>query len=185
MTAVTWLRAQPIGHEFGCAAQDETYFMTNIIPQLPGINQKAWGGSENVVEDVYATTLGGVWIITGPIFDSNTILGICSGVEIPLSFYMKVLRNDGGNLDALAIIMKQDTAPATPIMDLRTSVDEIERLIGLNLFTGLTNGVEASLEAQVAPDSDLRIDTALYATFPGTPRTKCENPPVTRTPIDG
>jgi endonuclease G, mitochondrial len=174
-----------IGHEFGCDAQDETYFMTNIIPQLPGVNQKAWGGFENVVEDVYATNFRGVWVITGPIFDPNTIFGICSGVEIPPSFYKIVLRNDGGNLDALAIIMKQDTAPGTPIKNLRSSVDEIERLTGLDFFAGLADGTEAALESQVAADVDWKLDTALDTTFDGTPRTKCENAPVTRTPVDG
>jgi endonuclease G len=174
-----------IGHEFGCDAQNQTYLMTNITPQLPGLNQKAWAGLENVVEDVYATRLGGVWVVTGPIFDPDHLREMCNGVEVPLAFYKIVLRNKGGQLDALAVVLDQDTAPGTPVRRLLKSIDEIERRTGLDFFPELPDGAENLLESMVAADDDWQLDTALDTTFDGAPRPKCEKPPMPRDqPVD-
>jgi endonuclease G, mitochondrial len=169
-----------IGSEFGCAAQDETYFMSNIAPQLPRLNQKAWLGFEEMVEAVYAKKFGGVWVLAGPIFDPSFVRELCSGVEVPVAFYKIVLRSTPSGLDAIAVIMPQDTPPGVPLRQVTRSIDEVEQRTGIDFFAGLPDPQERTLESTLAQSADWELDTTLNSSFPGTPRKTCLKPPVAR-----
>ncbi len=168
-----------IGSRYGCPAQNETYFMSNITPQIPTLNQKPWGGFENLESD-YTEAFGQVWVITGPIFDPVWMERICSGVEIPVAFYKIIVGETNGNPDVLAVIFDQGTQPGVRLQTLVTTVDEIERRTGIDFLADLPDALEDAIESTRASDAAWRLDTALDTTFPGTPRDFCRLPRVRR-----
>lgn len=165
-----------IGSRFGCEAQDETYFMSNIVPQLPSLNQKPWGAFENMISDTYAPEFGGVWVITGAIFDSDDPEEICSGVEIPGSFFQIVVREVSGRPDALAIRMTQDEAAGVTVQAVRTTIDEIERLTHIDFFAELPDAVENALESSAASAAAWKLSDKLDTNFSGEDRPLCVQP---------
>lgn len=154
-----------IGSRFNCKAQNETYFMSNIAPQIPLLNQRAWGGLEKLVSDVYAKDFNEVWVITGPIFNKTWVFQTCSGVEIPVAFYKIIVRVLSGQPDILAIKFSQDTKPKVKLKTLVTTVDNIKKLTGLDFFTDLSDEIEKFAEKKRATADTWKLDTKLDTNF--------------------
>lgn len=174
-----------IGSAYGCDAQNETYFMTNITPQLPGVNQRPWAAFEDVVSDEYAPRFGGVWVITGPVFDRDTVETLCSGVEVPVAFYTIVVREVDHRPEALAVVMTQDTAPGTPIGKLVVPIDDVESRTDLDFFSSLPDNVENAMERAVPTDvTAWDLTKPLDTSFDGTSRTPCVNERQARSEVD-
>jgi len=168
-----------IGSRYGCEAQNETYFMSNITPQLPSLNQKSWLGLE-MLEASYPEDFGQVWVITGPIFDPVWLNLLCSGVELPVSFYKIIVRDIDEKPSVLAVIFDQNTKPGVELSTLVTTVDEIERRTGIDFLSSLSDDLENSIERTRATDSRWKLNTKLNSSFPGTAREICVEEPVRR-----
>lgn len=134
-----------IALRYGLDAQLETFLLSNIVPQTPELNRKVWQRLEKL-EDEYANRLGTIWVITGPIFDEH-IQTIPNNIEIPDAFYKIIFDDDRGNLRALAFIIPQTVTGREPLESFLTSIDEIEKLTGLDFIWPLADEVEDRLEA--------------------------------------
>ena len=70
----------------GTAAQRETFFMSNIVPQKPDLNRRIWRLLEERIAKDYAIDFEEVWIITGPVYDEQKET-LKSVLEIPDAFF--------------------------------------------------------------------------------------------------
>lgn len=93
---------------------------------------------------------GEIWIVTGPIYDEHAE-HLKAGVEIPDAFFMAIADETAAGPRLQAFILPQATPRKADFKDYRTSVDEVERETGLDLFSELPDSVEASLESVAAP----------------------------------
>lgn len=151
--APSWLIAQLYGRE----AQRQTFLMSNITPQKPGLNQKLWQRLEEIESDRFARWFGGVWVITGPVFD-HRIERLDSGVELPDAFYRIFIdRLPDGQLEVLALVVPQSVRGNESLTDYLSTVDEIERLTGLDFLSGLDDGQETALESAPADAEHWRL----------------------------
>lgn len=168
-----------IGSRYGCSAQDETYFMSNIAPQIPVLNQRPWGALE-VLESGYPASVGQVWVITGPIFDPVWLNRLCSGIEIPTAFYKIIIRESNGTPDVLAVIFDQDTQPGVTLSTLVRTVDEIEQRTGIDFLAELPDVVENAVESTRATAAVWQLSSSLDTDFKPTARNPCTLPRVRR-----
>lgn len=136
-----------IATRYGRAAQQETFLMSNIIPQAPQINRHIWKDLEMKVARTYGRYFGEVWVITGPIFEARFPERLDSGVAIPDSYYKIIADESGQELRVLAFIMDKDCPPYTRLKSHLVSVDDIEAKTGLDFFSDLPDETEAELEA--------------------------------------
>lgn len=67
-------------------AADESFFMTNIVPQYFSHNRGIWKVIENRTR-LLAVKHGEIYVVTGPIFTSPTPLTLKGGTPIPDSLY--------------------------------------------------------------------------------------------------
>lgn len=136
----------PIGKRFGCGPQRETFLLTNITPQLPGLNQRTWASFEAVTDTVYANAFDGVWVMTGPVFDPTHLISLCkTSIEVPIAFWKIVVRRVGERgIDALAVVMSQQVRSAEPIEAFITTIDDIEARTGIDFFCGLARSDRSS-----------------------------------------
>ncbi|NOQ76806.1 MAG: DNA/RNA non-specific endonuclease [Methylococcaceae bacterium] len=140
-----------ISRLYGKQAQLDTFLMSNISPQKPKLNQKLWQRLERV-EINYFTQLGkDLWVYTGPIFDSKIQrLKNAWNVEIPDAFYkIYALPATTGKPKLLAFLIPQQVKGNEPLTRFLTTVDEIERLTGLDFFTDLPDKLENKLESKI------------------------------------
>jgi endonuclease G len=166
----------PIGRRYGKRAQDNTFLMTNMAPQLPGLNQRGWEALESVISSDYAEDFGEVWVLVGPIFEGQC-RELLSGVRIPSHCYMIVVDiNEVDNtVRALAVIMPQRRINGEPLSDFVVTVDVIEARTGLDFLSELSDAVENQLEAS-DPGADWNTAQVLQPRFGGTARTLKNRP---------
>lgn len=134
---------------YGREAQEETFLMSNIIPQKHELNAGPWKELEMRAAVNYPARYQEIWVIAGPVFGAKpgTTKG---GVPIPERCYKIMIDETGGKLRLQAFLMPQDIPDRSDPKDFLTSVDEIEKLTMIDFLPELEDGVEAKLEARVA-----------------------------------
>lgn len=129
-------------------AYEESYYLTNICPQNHSFNAGVWSSLEKLVRRM-ATKYGRAYIIVGPMIGNgiNGTLGE-SKVCIPDKFFKAILIPKDNSYSAIAFIM--DNSPENkPLRLCAMSVDSLERIIGIDLFYGLDDKIEQTIESQV------------------------------------
>lgn len=138
-----------IATRYGREAQKETFLMSNIIPQAPGINRYLWKDLEMRVAKRYGRCFREVWVITGPVFQGE-IKKLDSGVPVPSAYYKIIVDEDDGKLRALAFLVQRRSPPYTRIKTCLVSIDDVEAITDLDFFPELPDETEAELESKPA-----------------------------------
>lgn len=132
----------------------ESFFLSNMTPQVGvGFNRGIWMKLESKVRD-WVQQRKNIYIFTGPIFSDpehyNTIGS--NKVAIPTYFYKIAVSctEAGGNLDSIAFILPNQSNPDDMLPQFITSIDEIERVTGLNFMANLDLDTQSKLEAKKA-----------------------------------
>lgn len=130
-------------------AQKEAFLMTNICPQNGYLNQRDWKYLEEACRD-WAKQYGKVFIVSGPVFKSRKPKTVGEhGVAVPDAFFKVVLRLAKGKSPAHAIGFVYENKSGHHGMDYYVrSVDEVEKLTGLDFFSPLDDATEQRVEKE-------------------------------------
>ena len=134
----------------------ECFYMTNMCPQVAVLNQRWWSNLENACRR-WAEKEGAVYICCGPIFDdapAKTIGGRYNyslrrngiKVHVPTRFFKVILSLKKGKEKAIGFIYNNDDS-RQPMSDCCMSVDDVEKITGLDFFTSLEDTLETRLES--------------------------------------
>ncbi len=124
----------------------ESYFFTNICPQVHSMNAGCWSKLEQQTRRL-AGHYGRVYVVTGPIFDSSTPKTIGEArVAVPDRFFKALLVPDGDGYCAIAFVMHNDERKQT-IRQSAMTVDELEKILCRDLFPHVDDAWEAKAEA--------------------------------------
>ena len=129
-------------------AMSECFYMSNICPQVPELNQRWWNTLENACRR-WAKNEGEVYICCGPIFRDTRrkkTIGKTVQVRVPNAFFKVVLSMNEGNEKAIGFIYNNRASRQT-MEETAVCVDSIESLTGLDFFHLLDDVVEERLEA--------------------------------------
>lgn len=134
---------------YGVHAQQETFLMSNIIPQSPNLNRRIWEHLEQAEIKTYAQRFKQLWAMDGPIFrGSPKKLG--GGVAVPDACFKILAVEENKQPRILAFIMPQTVSGAELPQQFLTSVAEIEKETGLIFFSDLPKDLEQRVETQAA-----------------------------------
>jgi len=146
-----------IATRYGAVAQHETFLMTNISPQKPDLNRRAWQRLEEIAANTLSNRYSPFWVITGPIFDKNpSFLPGAKRIAIPKAFYKIFIRpaeREGDTPKVLAFILPQEVKGTEDLSEFLTTVEAIQQQTGLDFFHQLDEGVESYIETLIDPDS--------------------------------
>lgn len=124
----------------------QSYFFTNICPQVHSMNAGCWSKLEQQARRV-ATHYGTEYIVCGPIFDSLPAKSIGDAhVCVPTRFFKALLVPDGDGYHAIAFIMSNSSKKQNPRTSAMT-VDRLEKIIHRDLFPTLDDKWEKQVEA--------------------------------------
>lgn len=132
-------------------ALSESYFYSNMSPQKPEFNRERWAELESWIRTYVIDFKESVYVITGPVLNDRLKQQGKNSVSIPEQFYKIVVDLDGDEKKAIAFLMPNDYC-AYPVSSYVTSVDEIEKLTGLDFFSSLNDTMENRLEAMMTLD---------------------------------
>ena len=127
-------------------ALSESYYYSNMSPQVADLNRGAWSKLENQGRE-WSLDCNELFVVTGPILKPN-LPKVQQGsfhLSIPEYYYKIFLDFYGPEYKAIAFIMPNKKID-DPIMDYLVSIDEIEQKTGINFFPALDDTLEERLE---------------------------------------
>lgn len=131
---------------WSATAMSESFFMSNMSPQVPALNRGIWARLEDAVRD-WAREADTLWVISGPVLEPN-LPELPSGVAIPRAFWKVVY--DPTPVPTCAAFLMPQAGYSGSYWDFAVSVDAIEARSGIDLLHGLPDEVEDALERSVA-----------------------------------
>lgn len=148
-------------------ANGQTYYLSNIQPQLKGFNGSAadggiwlnfenkvnsWGQSLKAEETLYIVKGGTTQKterINNPFIDDKNI-----DIKVPAYFFMAILkRNTKGEYQAIGFWAKHENNSDKNLKKYCKSIDELEELTGINFFHNLDDVTENEVEKQCNPSN--------------------------------
>ena len=133
---------------FNTEAMRESFYMSNMSPQVKELNGGIWRELEETVRD-WAYDNDELYIVSGPVLaDGHIIKKIGRNkVSVPDMFYKIILDIKKPEQKAIAFLMPNERSERK-IQEYAVSIDEVEELVGINFFADfLDPDVEAKLEA--------------------------------------
>lgn len=128
-------------------AMIESFYMSNICPQAPGLNKGSWRILEEQCRKWAQRHHTPIYIVCGPLVDKekqHKHIGR-NRVTVPDAFFKVVLKL-GKRPTAAGFIFPNDDCNA-PLADYAIPVDSVEKITGIDFFHQLPDEQENALEA--------------------------------------
>lgn len=133
---------------FSLDALKESFYFSNISPQVKKFNSGIWKQLEEKVRD-WAGEFGSVYIVTGPILtDSLPVIGI-NQVSVPKYFFKAVLIHNKNYPPAAIAFILENKSSKKPLYTFAISVDSLESVLQKDLFPLLDDSVEEKIESRL------------------------------------
>ena len=125
---------------------EETFFTSNISPQIPEFNNGVWNRLEQKTR-YWATKYDGLYVVTGGVLESNLKTIGREKVSVPAYFYKILMTKDKSKMIGFLVPHKPSNEP---LYSFVVSVDEIEKLTGIDFFPVLEDALESNLEKETS-----------------------------------
>ncbi len=129
-------------------AMQESFYMTNICPQNHNLNRGDWKELEEACRK-WAMKEGQIYIVCGPVLynQKHRTIGREHKVTVPEAFFKVILCTTSNPPKAIGFIYKN--APGNHRLDhYVNTVDQVERITGIDFFPALPDEVERKVEAE-------------------------------------
>ncbi|MGZ2368995.1 DNA/RNA non-specific endonuclease [Ancylomarina sp. YFZ004] len=130
---------------FTTAAMSESFYMSNMSPQRPSFNRGIWKKLETQVRN-WAKAYDKIYVVTGAVLKPGLPIIGKNRVAVPEKYYKIVFREKAGQSDMIAFLLANKKSEQ-PLTSFVVTVDQLEKLTGLNFFPQLPDGIENKLEA--------------------------------------
>lgn len=133
-------------------ANSQTFYYSNISPQLiTGFNQggSTWDAIENKVQEwaKVSNPKDTTYIVKGTSIDYSILETGKYGVQIPKYYYSTILSYKNGQYKAIGFYIEHKSDKSKNIKACAKSIDELEKLTGLDFYHNLPDKIENVVEA--------------------------------------
>ena len=134
-------------NKFSEEAMRQSFLFSNICPQAPSLNRGDWNEMEIACRK-WAKQMGTIYVVCGPIFYKNSTHKSIGKHKVPVpEAFFKVLLCTEGTPKAIGFIYKNEDGNR-PKGDYVNTVDEVERITGIDFFPSLPDNIEKKVEAK-------------------------------------
>lgn len=140
----------PAGEQkWSVKAMHDCFVMTNMCPQNHELNTGAWNTLEEM-ERVWAKRDSAIVIVAGPIYDGTETETIGrSEVRVPSAFFKVLLAPFATPMRAIGFVYPNMRCEGN-MQAYAVSVDDVEKMTGLDFFAALPDEIENDIEATVS-----------------------------------
>lgn len=132
-------------------AMYDTFFLTNICPQNHELNGNDWNTLEKLCRTL-ARKHGSIYIVTGPIVTDRKYGTIGDRkVTVPDAFFKALLVWADGEYHSIGFIM-ENSGRKQPVRKSFRTVDELEKITGIDFFPALPDDIEKKVETEADID---------------------------------
>lgn len=157
---------------------EATFVMSNMIPQSPNVNQKAWAQLEMYCRDLVEHKNKTLYIVSGPAGKGGTgrkgkqeIIGKAHKVLVPAKCWKVIMVLDAGHGNDLkkvndstrliAVIMPNDMTVGEEWAGFRVSVKDVENLTGYKFFDNVPSSTIDPLK-EVVDDESISVASPIH-----------------------
>ena len=129
--------------DFHVSAMRESFYYTNVAPQLPGFNRGIWARLEIAVRKM--ALLDTMWVVTGCIVMKGDTCMSGTNVKVPSYFYKIIV--DRKYVKSVALIMPNKACPGCDLEAFLTTIDYLEFVTGIDFFSTLPKEKQEKMES--------------------------------------
>jgi DNA/RNA endonuclease G (NUC1) len=142
-------------------ANNQTFYFTNMTPQLGVLNQQLWANLETQVRG-WMNASDTLYVVTGAILKtvggSETVKYATDSkggkVAVPNYYYKVLLRLKNGKYDSIGFwVEHKGYGSVQATASIAKTVDQIEQLTGFNFFSSLPKTIQDEAEATISPSN--------------------------------
>lgn len=126
-------------------AMSESFFMSNMSPQVASFNRGIWKNLETQVR-IWAKSNDSLYVVLGPILDHPIKTIGTNKVTVPRAYYKTIVIFKNGNINGIAFLMPNEKSAKT-ISFFATSIDDVEALTGIDFYHNLAITIQSKIEA--------------------------------------
>ncbi|MFM7731054.1 MAG: DNA/RNA non-specific endonuclease [Flavobacteriales bacterium] len=126
---------------------NESFYYSNMSPQVPSFNRGIWKNLEALVRD-WAYQYDTIYIMTGPVLEKGLTQIGPNGVSVPKLYYKAILDVHSSPHKCIGFLLP-NAGSYNPLQSFAVSVDQLEQITGIDFYASLPDAEEQALEASV------------------------------------
>ena len=127
-------------------AMNESFYYSNMSPQVPSFNRGIWRKLESKVRS-WVTDFDSIYVTTGPVLELN-LSSIGEGVSVPKYFYKSLVGFRDSRALSIAFVLPNEGS-RKELQEFVISVDSLENLTGIDFNSKLHSNLQSPLENSV------------------------------------
>lgn len=130
----------------------ESFFFSNISPQIPAFNRGIWKSLEELIRD-WGSDFDTLFILTGPILNDGLATIGANKISIPQAYFKVILakKNQSSTIQGIAFILDNEGSKI-PLQNFACKIDDVEKVTGIDFFPNLKDELELEIEAGICID---------------------------------
>jgi endonuclease G, mitochondrial len=129
-------------------AMSESFYLSNMSPQLHSFNAGIWEALENQVRTWADAENDTLFIVAGPILTNELpTIGTRNKLTVPEYYFKALLLKSTTGLSAIAFILKQENS-TKPLSDFAVTIDSLEKVTNIDFFSKLPVATQAEIESK-------------------------------------
>lgn len=138
-------------NKFSEKAMEESFYFSNICPQLQSLNGGDWNELEEKCRK-WSKRYQRIYIVCGPILTSKHPKTIgANQITVPDAFFKVIMRHSDQETKAIGFIYPHKKQNR-PLWDYAVTVDHVEEITGINFFSKLPEREEQKAESVCTPE---------------------------------
>ncbi len=134
--------------KWSAEAMSDTFYLSNMSPQVPAFNRGIWGDLEAIVRQ-FAVDNEKIYVVTGPVLTDGPYKTIGKNkVAVPNQYYKVILDYQDPDIKAIGFVLP-NSDKCDKIESYVMSVDDVEAITGLDFFYQLPDDEEELIESSV------------------------------------
>lgn len=134
--------------KWSAKAMRESFYLSNICPQKPGLNRGIWKELEEQCR-LWAMDNGALLIVTGPVMTPDMKRLGKNRVGIPRTFYKVICTITGNEYKGIGFLFDNKDYGKTSLESMVVPIDSVEKVTGIDFFPALPDATEKKMEATV------------------------------------
>ncbi len=146
---------------FSKRAMTETFYMSNISPQIRNFNGGIWRELEENVRN-WAYRFNELYVVSGPVLNTGVRERIGGNkVAVPDQYFKVILDVSEPELKGIAFLIPNEIS-TKPLNEFAVSIDEVEKLTGIDFFYYYdTEAYESSFDLSLWEFDDKKYEKRL------------------------
>jgi endonuclease G, mitochondrial len=131
-------------------AMAESFYYSNMSPQVPAFNRGIWKKLEELVRD-WAVENNSIFIVTGPVLTSGLKSIGADKVSVPNYYYKVILDYEEPDIKGIGFILP-NAGSSKPLQDFAVTIDSVEKVTGIDFYPSLPDNQEKMIEKTLCID---------------------------------